>query len=132
MSRIKGKDTTAEMIVRRYLFKQGFRYRLHGKELPGKPDIVLPKHKIIIDVRGCFWHGHENCKYGDEVKTNSEVISKRIIDAKLRDIRNEKQWQKLGWRFFVVWDRCQLEDKRKHSELRETTLASLKDYILEK
>ena len=63
MSKIRSKNTKSELVVRRYLFAKGFRYRLHSKDLPGKPDIVLPKYRIVIFVHGCFWHGHENCKY---------------------------------------------------------------------
>jgi len=125
MSRIRSKDTKPEMIVRKFLFQHGFRYRLHVKELPGKPDIVLPKYKIIIDIRGCFWHGHESCKYGDAINTPSEIISKRIADAKMRDRLNEYEWSRLGWQYLIIWDRCQLEDKRKISAIREKTLNEL-------
>lgn len=130
MSRIKGKDTTAEMIVRKFLFKKGFRYRLHENRIIGKPDISLPKYKVIVDVRGCFWHGHKNCKYGDEVKTDSIIIQKRIHDAIIRDEKNIKAWKKLGWKVLIVWDRCELEDKRKQSIKREDTLNLLLERIL--
>ena len=131
MSRIKGKDTTAELIVRHFLFNSGFRYKLHDKKIIGKPDIVLPKYKTIVDIRGCFWHGHKNCKYGDGATTNSKIVAKRISDAKERDIRNEKEWKKMGWHVFVIWDRCQLEDKKKESSIRNETLIELKNNILD-
>lgn len=130
MSRIHGKDTTAEILVRKFLFKNGFRYRTHYKKLIGKPDIVLQKYKTIVDVRGCFWHGHKNCKYGDMINTDSEIMNKRIHDAIARDKRNMKVWKSLGWNVFVIWDRCQLEDKRKYSPKREETLNNLKQNIL--
>ena len=72
MSRIRATDTKPEMLVRRYLHARGFRYRLHVKELPGKPDIVLPKYKTVIFIHGCFWHGHEGCKYFVVPKTRTE------------------------------------------------------------
>jgi len=130
MSRIKSKDTKPEMIVRRYLHQHGFRYRLHVKDLPGKPDIVLPKYKTIVDVRGCFWHGHQNCKFGDKVETPSKHYQKRIEDAITRDKRNIIEWEKLGWNVIIIWDRCELEDKRKYSDKREVTLNLLKQKIL--
>jgi len=72
MSQIRSKNTKPELVVRRYLFAKGFRYRLHSKDLPGKPDIVLPKYRTVIFVHGCFWHGHEGCKYFGIPKTNTE------------------------------------------------------------
>lgn len=129
-SRIRGKDTTAELIVRKFLFKNGFRYKLYDKRIIGKPDIVLPKYKVIVDVRGCFWHGHKNCKYGDKVKTSSKHYQKRIKDAIARDERNIKAWEEAGWKVLIVWDRCELEDKRKYSERRNDTLNRLKENIL--
>jgi DNA mismatch endonuclease (patch repair protein) len=86
MSRIKGKDTKPEMLVRKFLFANGFRYRLHDKNLPGKPDIVLPKYKTVIFVNGCFWHGHENCKYFVIPKTRTEWwLNKSIRNIQLED-----------------------------------------------
>ncbi|MFB6343858.1 very short patch repair endonuclease [Saccharicrinis sp. FJH62] len=132
-SRIKGKNTTAELIVRKFLFANGFRYRLHakkldGKKINGKPDIVLSKYKTIVDVRGCFWHGHENCKFG--ASTDSKGYQKRIADAKKRDARNIIEWEKAGYKVLVIWDRCQLEDKKKKSTVRKKTLLKLKEDIL--
>src|SRR3954463_3313226 len=104
MSQIKGKNTKPEMLVRKFLHANGFRYRLHVKNLPGKPDLVLPKYKTIIDVRGCFWHGHRNCNWGDKVKTESVKIMGRVKSAKERDKINERKWQALGWNVLIVWD----------------------------
>lgn len=131
MSQIKGKNSKIELIVRKFLFKNGFRYKIHDKNIIGKPDIVLPKYKTIVDIRGCYWHGHENCKYGDKVKPDSTIAQKRIKDAKQRDKRNIEEWKKLGWKVIVVWGRCELEDKRKgYSEIREKRLIKLKQQIL--
>ena len=112
---IRSKNTTAEMIVRKFLYSNGFRYRIHSKKLIGKPDIVLAKYKTIVDIRGCFWHGHKHCKFGDGVNTESLKYQCRIEDAKKRDVRNEEEWIKDGWNVIIVWDRCELEDKRKRS-----------------
>jgi len=78
MSKIKGKDTKPELLVRKFLFSQGFRYRLHDKKLPGKPDVILPKYKTVIFVNGCFWHGHQDCKYFVVPKTRTEWWLNRI------------------------------------------------------
>ena len=85
MSRIKGKNTKPEMLVRKYLFAHGFRYRLHSKKLPGKPDIVLPKYRTVIFVHGCFWHGHKSCKYYTVPKTNTEWWLNKIDGNKAND-----------------------------------------------
>ena len=131
MSQIKGKNSKIELIVRKFLFKKGFRYRIHDKKIIGTPDIVLPKYKVIVDVRGCYWHGHENCKYGDQVIPGTEVARQRIKDAKNRDKRNLKEWNKLGWKVIIVWGRCELEDKKKsYSPKREERLNKLKQEIL--
>lgn len=90
MSRVKGKDTKPEEIVRKYLFSQGFRYRKNDKRLPGKPDIVLPKYKTVIFVNGCFWHKHEGCKYFVWPKSNSEFWKEKIESNIVRD---KKQYE---------------------------------------
>lgn len=125
MSRIKGKNTKPEMIVRKFLHSNGFRYRLYSKYLPGKPDIVLKKYKTIVDVRGCFWHGHKNCKFGDQVKSESVGIVDRIKSAIDRDKINSKKWKKMGWQFIIVWDSCELETKKRTSLKREQVLMRL-------
>lgn len=131
MSRIKGKNTKPEMLVRKYLFANGIRYRLHDKTLPGKPDIVIKKLKTIIDVRGCFWHGHKNCKYGDKIKSESIGISERVRSAIQRDKVNEEKWRQLGWRVITIWDNCELEVKKKTSEKREKILIELLKKLLQ-
>jgi DNA mismatch endonuclease, patch repair protein len=131
MSRIKSKNSKIELFVRKFLFKNGFRYRIHDKKIIGTPDIVLPKYQVIVDVRGCYWHGHENCKYGDKVTPDSVTAQKRIKDAKIRDKRNIREWKKLGWNIIIVWGRCELEDKKKSfSEKRDKRLKKLKQEIL--
>ena len=130
MSRIKSRDSRAELIVRSFLFKNGLRFRKNYSKIIGTPDIVLPKYKTIVDVRGCFWHKHKNCKYGDQVKPDSAILKKRIVDAELRDKRNEKKWSNDGWKVIIVWDRCQLEDKRKSSSKRVETLNNILYEIL--
>ncbi len=119
MSRIKGKDTKPEMMVRKYLFAKGFRYRLHVKGLPGKPDIVLPKYKTVIFVNGCFWHGHKGCRYFTLPKTNTEWWLNKIKDTQHRDKEKEIALNTAGWRVIIVWE-CELKP-----EQREATLHNL-------
>ena len=110
MSHIKGKDTKPEVIVRKYLFSQGFRYRKNDFRLPGKPDIVLPKYKTVIFVNGCFWHKHEGCKYFVWPKSNTEFWKRKICATVERDKREYKQLEDLGWHIIVVWE-CELKNK---------------------
>lgn len=110
MAAIKGKNTKPEMVVRRFLFANGFRYRLHDKKLPGKPDIVLPKYKTVIFVHGCFWHGHEGCKYFVVPKTRTEWWLNKINGNKENDIKIMSALKKLGWKVITVWE-CGLKKK---------------------
>ncbi len=123
MSCIKGKNTRPEEIVRKYLFSQGFRYRKNDKRLPGTPDIVLPKYKTVIFVNGCFWHGHEGCRYFVIPKTNTEFWTNKIETNRNRDIRKINDIQILGWKVIVVWE-CQLK-----KEKADITLNNLKTTI---
>lgn len=125
MSQIRGKHTRPEIVVRKFLHNNGFRFSLHSKSLPGKPDIVLKKYKTIIDIRGCFWHAHHNCKYGDKIKTDSIVIAGRIKSAVERDRIKTQQWKKSGWNVIIIWDSCELEIKKKNSLKREKILTGL-------
>jgi DNA mismatch endonuclease (patch repair protein) len=125
MSQIKSKNTKPEILVRKFLHAHGFRYSLHDKKLPGKPDIVLKKHRTIIDIKGCFWHLHAGCKYGDQVTTPSEKITSRRETAVERDKVKISKWKDAGWSVIVIWAECELEPKRKHSEKREETLKEL-------
>lgn len=120
MSNISGKETRPEIMVRKYLFSHGFRYRKNVKELPGKPDIVLPKYKTIIFVHGCFWHGHKNCKKADLPESNRKLWNDKISGTKERDIIKEKQLKELGWNVLKIWQ-CELTPKAK----MENTLTNL-------
>ena len=119
MSQIKGKNTKPEMLVRRFLFANGFRYRLHDPKLPGKPDIVLPKYKTIIFVNGCFWHGHKGCSYFVLPKTRTEWWLQKIKGTMNRDKAAEIALNVLGWKVILIWE-CQLKKNNLN-----TTLTSL-------
>lgn len=109
MSRVRGKDTTPELKVRRLLHSLGYRFRLHRKDLPGKPDIVLPKYKKVIFVHGCFWHLHR-CK--ELPKSNIDYWKEKLDENKRRDRRNRNRLKKIGWDVLVVWE-CWTKDKDK-------------------
>jgi len=104
MSRIKGKDTKPEMLVRRFLHGQGYRYRLHVRTLPGKPDIVLPKYKTLIFIHGCFWHGHEGCRYYVVPKTRTEWWLNKINRNIENDTKAVKALKKEGWKIITLWE----------------------------
>ncbi len=106
MSQIKDKNTKPELLVRSQLHKMGFRFRLHRKDLPGRPDIVLPKYKSIIFVHGCFWHRHKNCKYSYNPKSRKKFWQDKFQENVERDKRNRKKLSSLGWRTLVLWE-CQ-------------------------
>lgn len=109
MSRIRSKDTQPEMIVRRMLFSMGYRYRLHVAKLAGKPDIVMPGRRRIIDVRGCFWHGHQGCSYASVPKSRVEYWSAKLQRNIVRDARNVATLEREGWQVLVVWE-CETKD----------------------
>ena len=111
MSRICGKNTKPEELVRRYLFAQGFRYRKNDARLPGKPDIVLPKYKTVIFVNGCFWHAHEGCKYFVWPKSNVDFWKRKINGNIQRDLCNIQRLSEQGWNVIVIWE-CQLKKSR--------------------
>ena len=108
MSRIRSNDTTPELAVRSFLFRHGFRFRLHVKTLPGHPDIVLPKHKTVIEVRGCFWHRHPGCRQATTPSTNVEFWLEKFKRNVERDRNTEKQLKELGWHLIVIWE-CELK-----------------------
>lgn len=124
MSRIKGKDTKPEMVVRKFLFAEGFRYRLHDKKLPGKPDIVLPKYKTVIFVHGCFWHGHEECRYFIVPKTKTEWWLNKINRNKELDEESRRKLELQGWKVLVIYE-CELK-----KGIIDTTLDKLKSEII--
>jgi DNA mismatch endonuclease (patch repair protein) len=113
MSQIQGKDTKPEMIVRKFLHSNGFRYRLHAKDLPGKPDLVFPKYNSVIFVHGCFWHAHENCKYFKIPKTRTEWWKEKLYGNRERDERNIKELEGEGWNVIVVWE-CELKSDKEN------------------
>ena len=104
MSRIGARDTKPEILVRKGLHRLGFRYRLHAKDLPGKPDIVLPKHRAVIFIHGCFWHGHAGCHYFRVPKTNTDFWKAKIERNQERDVTVRQRLVKSGWRVLTVWE----------------------------
>jgi DNA mismatch endonuclease, patch repair protein len=104
MSRIRGRDTSPEKIVRSLLRAEGVRYRSNAENLPGKPDIVLPGSRIAILVHGCFWHRHKNCNFTTNPKTNSEFWEKKFARTVVRDRENVRALKKLGWKVLVIWE----------------------------
>ena len=117
MSRIRGRDTKPELVVRRWLWHQGFRYRLYVKALPGRPDIVMRKWRTVIFVNGCFWHGHD-CQSDRRPTTNAQFWQDKIDRNRERDTRNVAALQAAGWHVLVVWE-CQLNAKNRQQTLRE-------------
>lgn len=109
MASIRGKNTKPEVIVRRFLHRLGFRFRLHRRDLPGRPDIVLPKYRTVVEVRGCFWHRHEGCPFAYMPKSNREFWEAKLNGNRERDQRNLRELAKLGWRAIEVWE-CELGD----------------------
>lgn len=116
MSRIRGTNTKPELLVRKYLFSQGFRYRINDKKLPGKPDVVLPKYKTVIFINGCFWHGHDGCRYFVVPKTRTEWWLSKIKMTKLNDNINHMALKNAGWKVLVIWE-CELRPDRRDETL---------------
>ena len=119
MSRIRGSDTKPELLVRRFLHAAGFRYRLHVRDLPGKPDLILPKHRTVVFVHGCFWHAH-GCQKGRIPGTRSEFWQEKFASNKARDARNMRALRRLGWQVITVWE-CTLSK----GSTRQATLETL-------
>ena len=115
MAAVKGKDTKPEMIVRKYLFSRGLRFRVQVRMLPGTPDIVLPKYKTVIFVNGCFWHGHEGCKYFRLPKSNVEFWKEKIERNIERDRESMRELHDMGWNVIRVWE-CELRNKANREE----------------
>ncbi|MHC1693580.1 MAG: very short patch repair endonuclease [Sphaerochaetaceae bacterium] len=126
MSHIRGKNTSCELMVRRYLFSQGFRFRIHDRRYPGHPDIVLPKYRTMVFVNGCFWHGHMDCSLYRQPKSNVAFWKEKIERNRSRDEQNRLLLEQSGWRVIVVWE-CELRQKH----LRENTLPGLVNEIWE-
>lgn len=124
MSLIRSKDTKPELLVRKFLFSMGFRYRLHNKKLPGRPDIVLKQYKTVIFVHGCFWHGHENRPCFQMPRTRTEWWTAKITRNRERDRANQQQLAEAGWQVIIVWE-CSL----KNAAVRQQTLPGLVEAI---
>lgn len=119
MSHVGAKNTNPEMVVRRYLWGHGYRYRLNHQRLPGKPDIVLRKYRTCIFINGCFWHGHEGCRYYTIPKTNTQFWINKVQRNKERDVKVQHELATMGWHSITVWE-CELKPIK-----REETLKSL-------
>ena len=118
MGRIRSINTKPEMLVRKFLFANGYRYRLHDKKLPGKPDIVLPKYRTVIFIHGCFWHGHHNCKYYKVPKTRTDWWLNKINSNKANDTKAVKALKKEGWKIILIWE-CGLKPKKAEKTLQK-------------
>ena len=116
MSGIRGKNTAPELAIRKYLHSQGFRFRLHVKDLPGKPDIVLPKYRTAIFVHGCFWHQHPGCKDAVMPKSNTKFWAEKLTGNVKRDARNISELVKLGWKCLIVWE-CETDNTKSQKQL---------------
>ena len=121
MARVRGKDTGPEMRVRWVAHRMGLRYRLHRKDLPGKPDLVFPKHRLAIFVHGCFWHRHTGCSRASAPATRPEFWQAKFEGNVARDERQQKTLKSLGWRVLILWE-CQLKDEEAiEARLRSAT-----------
>jgi DNA mismatch endonuclease, patch repair protein len=126
MSRIRSRDTKPELVVRRFLFANGIRYRLHRKDLLGHPDIVISRQSAVVFIHGCFWHGHTNCKYAKIPKSNKDFWQRKILANRGRDEKITRSLKNAGWSVFVIWE-CQLTPRT-----LDTTLNHLLNDLLGK
>jgi len=124
MSKISGTETKPEILVRKFLFANGFRYRKNDKRYPGKPDIVLPKYKAIIFIHGCFWHGH-NCKKGKLPETRKNFWENKISQNKERDKKNNEILKNLGWNVITIWQ-CQLSNQARIGKTLNSIIKEIK------
>ncbi len=121
MRRIRSKDTNPELLIRRLVFKMGYRYRLYGKNLPSKPDLVFAGRKKVIFIHGCFWHQHMNCIDSHIPKTNRDYWVAKLNKNKVRDKKNQVEIKKLGWSFLIIWE-CKTKNTSKLSREIKTFL----------
>ncbi|MEN6476300.1 MAG: DNA mismatch endonuclease Vsr [Syntrophaceae bacterium] len=112
MSRVKGRDTKPEILVRSFIHRMGFRFRVHRSDLPGNPDIVLPRHGKVIFVHGCFWHGHLQCPRSKRPTTNKDFWNKKLDGNIKRDKRFQRKLHRLGWKVLIVWQ-CETNNPEK-------------------
>jgi DNA mismatch endonuclease (patch repair protein) len=121
MRAIRAYNTKPEVLVRRIIHRMGFRFRLHRNDLPGRPDIVLPKHRKIIQVHGCFWHGHRTCKLAHNPKSNQEYWGPKLARTIQRDAKNHRELKRLGWKVLILWE-CE-------TRVSESLLKSLEKFL---
>ena len=112
MSRIRAANTQPELVVRSALHRLGYRFRLHSRTLPGRPDIVLPKWKTVIQVHGCFWHRHNGCKFAYTPKSRRDFWTRKFTDNMERDLRTARRLRRMGWRVLTIWE-CQVCDPQR-------------------
>ncbi len=122
MSKIRSKNTRPEMLLRSLLHKEGYRFRLHKKDLPGKPDIVLAQYKLIIFVHGCFWHYHKDCPEGRIPNTNSKFWREKLVKNVQKDNKHQQLLKSLGWNVLVFWE-CEIEKKSHEVLLKIKSIA---------
>ena len=120
MAAIRTRNTLPELAVRRIAHRMGLRFRLHRKDLPGRPDLVLPKHRLAVFVHGCFWHRHEGCRFSSTPKSRTDFWTEKFAANMDRDARQESALRKLGWQVLVIWQ-CETKDE----EVVEHRLAGL-------
>src|SRR5690606_1282669 len=118
MSRIRGKDTQPELVVRRFLFSNGFRFRLHDGKMPGKPDVVLKKYRNVVFVHGCFWHGHDGCRNFVVPKTRTDWWLNKINQNRQKDRECTAALALLGWKVYIIWE-CELKRDKKEKTLTQ-------------
>jgi len=118
MAAIKGKNTKPEIVVRKFLFSKGLRYRVNNRKLPGSPDIVLRKYRTVVFIDGCFWHGHEGCKYFRLPKSNTDFWRQKIVMNFARDYANNVDLRLAGWRVIRIWE-CEIKTKSSREETLE-------------
>ena len=128
MSRIRGRDTKPEMIVRSLLHRMGYRFRLHRRDLPGSPDIVLPRHGVVILVHGCFWHKHSRCKMAYTPRTRVEFWKNKFAGNVQRDRIQKQQLEALGWQVKIIWE-CETKDSRQLVKKLAETLPPTKSRL---
>ena len=128
MSRIRSKNTKPELLVRKYLWSKGYRYCLQRNDLPGKPDIVLPRYNVVIFINGCFWHMH-NCKKFVLPSTNTKFWLEKLSKNKIRDKENYREIKKIGWICIIIWECQLLKNKNKVLEKLYSTLLNIKNEI---
>ena len=122
MSGIRGRDTRLELTVRRTVHRLGYRYRLHGRDLPGTPDLIFPRHHKVLFVHGCFWHRHANCRLAYEPKSNGEFWTRKFAANVARDARAAAELKDRGWRVLTIWE-CEIRQTAELAELLQPRLA---------